>query len=557
MKIKQLLLPVYDKIYEIKSDLLLFSELNSKNNSEKISPKKLNEIQHLHTNILYNKNIIDETLTYMKEKIENVNYLQINKEFIELTLENLKEQMEEMVEEFNSKYDKILKEKKRQKIANELLKGDYNKMPNMNKYGFDIKLQNNLDNDIDNEDINYNKYKYDINEIDLEKDNLMLKYLEDKQKAINGLPKLVPPNQKVNFNYDDIKVPNFKNLNNNPNKMNNYSNNQNVTNINNSIKTSNINSESNIIGKSNDNIIKDIDSNKNNINNINESNFNNINININNSNNIELNNKISNIKDSNQINNNNFINNQKSENINSNFIDESKSNNNIPKNYYMNSAYNNDENDNNKNNNLDPTETLNNFKLTGPTPQKKIDSKQKKKSDPNKEAYNSYMRNIQPRSNASKITYQNFPEQKKQKQKIPKKEFIKRPHKYNTGKYPDENEKININNFVEKNPSRPINQNLKIVEQQNLEEEIRRIVDINIKNALNVHQLNKNKNIIESSQMRSNNGGNNDELLKVLIQKFDDIENAIRETKNNNNGIEKKKKKKKKKKIKYHLKKRK
>ena len=117
MKIKQLLLPVYDKIYEIKEDLLLFSELNSKNTSDKISPKKFNEMQHLHTNLLYNKNIIDETLNYMKEKIENVNYEQINKEFeeIELTLENLKQDMEDMVEQFNNKYEKIIKEKKKTK----------------------------------------------------------------------------------------------------------------------------------------------------------------------------------------------------------------------------------------------------------------------------------------------------------------------------------------------------------------------------------------------------------------------------------------------------------
>ena len=74
MKIKQLLLPVYDKIYEIKEDLLLFSELNSKNNSKNISTKKFNEMQHLHTNILFNKNIIDDTLNYMKEKIDNINY---------------------------------------------------------------------------------------------------------------------------------------------------------------------------------------------------------------------------------------------------------------------------------------------------------------------------------------------------------------------------------------------------------------------------------------------------------------------------------------------------
>ena len=38
---------------------------------------------------------------------------------------------------------------------------------------------------------------------------------------------------------------------------------------------------------------------------------------------------------------------------------------------------------------------------------------------------------------------------------------------------------------------------------------------------------------------KNKNSNNNDELLKILIQKFDDIENAICETKNNNdNGVQ-------------------
>ena len=171
--------------------------------------------------------------------------------------------------------------------------------------------------------------------------------------------------------------------------------------------------------------------------------------------------------------------------------------------------------------------------LTGPTKINK-DPKSKKKLDPNKLAYESYMRNIQPKSSASKISYQNFNKPKKPK-KVIKNEFKKKPYKYNTGKYPEENEKNRINEFLEKNPSRPVNKNLRIFEQENLEEEIKRIVDINIKKAFSTHQLNKNN--MDSSRIRKNNtGSNNDELLKVLIEKFDDIENAIRETKNNNNG---------------------
>ena len=547
MKIKQLLLPVYDKIYEIKEDLLLFSELNSKNAPDKISQKRFNEMQHLHTNLLYNKNIIDETLSYMKEKIDNVNYEQINKEFeeIELTLENLKQDMEDMVEQFNNKYDKIIKEKKRQKIADDLMKRKFS--VNNNKYeGLNMELKNKLDDD-DDEKIDYNKYKFDMNEINLEKENLMLKYLEDKQKAINDLPKLVPPHQKVNFDYDNIKAPNYKNLGNNQNKISNYNNgsglSNNINTNSNNIDTNSNNIENNHIDSNNDNkIINNINiNNNNNYNNINESNnkINNYNSNI--DLNPNLNNNIPNKIDNNMTNIN--IN----PNLNSNIIDESKNKNiNIPKNYYMNSDYNNEENEDEKNNNIDPTETLNNFKakmsqaskaiLTGPTPHKKIEPKSKKNIDPSQKAYDAYMRNIQPRSNQSKITYQNFPKQKRPKQNVLKNEFRKKPYKYNTGKYPDENEKNRINEFIEKNPSRPVNKNLRIFEQENLEEEIKKIVDINIKKALNVHQLNKSNT--DSSQVRRNVGEDNNELIKVLIDKFNDIENAIRETRNNGGGVE-------------------
>ena len=531
MKIKQLLLPVYDKIYEIKEDLLLFSELNSKNNSKNISTKKFNEMQHLHTNILFNKNIIDDTLNYMKEKIDNINYEQINKEFqeIEITLETLKKEMEDMVEEFNNKYEKIIKEKKRQKIAEDLMKGNYKNIPEGYNRGLQInaELKNKLEDDEENGAIDYNKYKHDINEINDEKENLMIQYLEDKQKAINGLPQMVPPYQKVNFDYDDIKVPNFKNLNNNNINNNRQINNNNIMN-----------------NKNNDKNIKDNDFKQNNIN-FNNNKKNNIkeinsNIQIDNASISGINNNINN---DNNINMNPISkNNKKIDKSDINIIEESK--NNIPQNFYMKSDYNNeDENDIKERDNIDPTETLNNFKkkmseaskaiLTGPTKINK-DPKSKKKLDPNKLAYESYMRNIQPKSSASKISYQNFNKPKKPK-KVIKNEFKKKPYKYNTGKYPEENEKNRINEFLEKNPSRPVNKNLRIFEQENLEEEIKRIVDINIKKAFSTHQL--NKNTMDSSRIRKNNtGSNNDELLKVLIEKFDDIENAIRETKNNNNG---------------------
>ena len=183
IKIKQLLLPVYDKIYEIKDDLNKFNELNKKNNNN-ITTKQFNEMNSLHTNIVFNKNLIDDTLNYMKEKIENVHYEQINKEFQEIAsmLETLNIEMENMIEDFNNKYEKIIKEKKKQKIAEDLMNGNYNKNPNANKYDLlnnndNLNIHKNID---DQDDIVYNKYKYDIDQLNLEKENLILKYLEDK-----------------------------------------------------------------------------------------------------------------------------------------------------------------------------------------------------------------------------------------------------------------------------------------------------------------------------------------------------------------------------------------
>ena len=97
-----------------------------------------------------------------------------------------------------------------------------------------------------------------------------------------------------------------------------------------------------------------------------------------------------------------------------------------------------------------------------------------------------------------------------------------------------------MNDFIKNNPSRPPNDNLKIFNQQNMEEEIRKIVEINVKKVLDSLKLNQNN--MESSSHRRNkyeNTGINDDLVKILIQKFNDIENAIRETKiNNKNDIE-------------------
>ena len=529
IKIKELMLPVYDKIYEIRGDLQKFSELNSKNYNKNISNRQFNEMQSLHTNIVFNKNLIDDTINYMKEKIENVHYEQIHKEFEDITsmLETLNIEMDNMVNDFNNKYEKLIKEKKRQKIAEELLNGTYNKNPNMNKYNLlnendELKIHKNID---DEEDIDYDKYKSDINELNLEKENLMIKYLQEKQKAINGLPKLVPPSEKVSFKYQ-IKPPDYANEN-NKSYNNDYNNiNNNISNSNNNIPNSNnniVNSNNNIINSSK-NIIKNSNNDESNIDN-----------NIENSNNINTNVKQPENNAQKKIKKSNNYNNKKNGINNYNGNSYIPNNNKKSVNYMEDDSK--DDNNNINNKNIDLTETMNEFQkkmnaisnqiITG-QPRKNFKPKVKS-SGPSKA---DYLRNIQPKSNGSKVTLKNFKAQKKPGPYIFDSKYKKKPNKFKVGKYPNEDDENKLNDFVVKNPPKPIlkkeNEGFNL-DPKLLENDIQKIVNMHVKKALAGLNLQKNKN-------ENNNNNNNDELLKILIQKFDDIENAIRESKNNNDN---------------------
>ena len=155
-----------------------------------------------------------------------------------------------------------------------------------------------------------------------------------------------------------------------------------------------------------------------------------------------------------------------------------------------------------------------------------------KKNNPRPKIVNSgptkadYLRNIQPRSNASQVTYQNFKRKKLEPYIIDNKYNIK-PNRFKVGKYPNEEEEKKINDFIEQHPRKPIKeQNFPIFDQNSLDNQIQKLVELNVKKAL------------EGIRQNNQNNNNNSELLNILIKKFDDIEDAIRETKNQNqNGI--------------------
>ena len=507
IQIRQFLIPVYDKIYEIKDNLNKFNEYTQNPNND-IPNEKINYLNSLHTNIVYNKSNIEDTINYMKEKIENVHYEQISREFEELTfmLENLKDEMNNLVDEFNSKYDNILREKKRQQIAQDLLNGSYNQAPNNNlkndilNKGNDLHVHKAID-DIDN--INYYNYKNDIAEWDLDKENLMLKYLEDKRNAINNLPKLVAPSEKVYFKYN-LKDPN-KDANNVNSKINLDDNKNNIQNSNNI--DNDINTNSNPITE-NKNI--NFDTNKNN----------------------------KEIKPSQNLN-------KKQNNINSNNQKINGSKKTIPKKNnksYQNYMIDNEDQPSEKPK-VSPSEAMKNFQsiMSGKTSQfvydqpKKTNQKRGFSTGPTKA---DYLRNIQPRSNGSLVTLQDFHRKKPQVVRNPNKNYIPKPNNFKVGRYPNENEEEKLNKFVNQNPVRPQKKKSSLKQKEffpnpeNLEEQIQKIVEMNIKKILSSQKLDRS---IRSN--RSEKGGNNDELLKILIEKFDDLETAIRET-NNNRGYQ-------------------
>ena len=496
-KINQLLLPVYSKIYEIREDLQKFNELKQKSNKENISNREFNEMQSLHTNIVFNKNIIDDTINYMKEKIENIHYEQIHKEFEEITsiLETLNIEMENMINEFNNKYEKIIKEKKRKKIAEDLLNGNYNKNPKINKYDLlnkkeDLVIHKNID---DEEDVDYHKYKNELDELNLNKENLMLKYLEDKQKAINGLPKLVPPNEKVSFKYQ-IKPPSY-NIENSKNDIdkdininNNEKSNGNEINDNKIVLNDNINSINNVNNNLNDKMNEQSKENGREINNSSK-NYNAFNSQKQNPKNLKKKKSV-------------------------NFMEDDGDNNDIYK----------------KKSNLDLTETLNDFQKKMNIMSNQIITGQPKKNFKPKIIKTGiskaeHLRNIRPRSNKSKVTLKDFNKIKKREPYIFDNKYNKKKNNFKSGIYPKENDGIKLNDFIKQHPQKPIpkreiNPNL---DPNSLEKEIQRIVELNLKKAFSLHK---------SESQKGNN--TSDELIKILIQKFDDIENAIRETRNNN-----------------------
>ena len=179
-EVMKILSPIYNIINEIKDKLGNLKKIITDNKEEK---KDDNEIFNLYQNIERNKNDIEDTMTYIKETIENVHYEQISKYFTDLytVLKNLNDEIEKEKNEYYKKFYKIIKEKRRQNIE----EGNYNDAVNM----WNFYSSNNRKKKPPNY-LNYNIY---------DRDDLMLRNANEREISERVLPELMNPDKKTYF----------------------------------------------------------------------------------------------------------------------------------------------------------------------------------------------------------------------------------------------------------------------------------------------------------------------------------------------------------------------
>ena len=191
--VDKILSPIYRKLNEIKKNMTSINN-NILYNYNENKPNTDDEIFNAHQYLEVNKINIDDTLVYMKETIAKVHYEQIGKDIDELILflEKIYNEIELMENNYNKKFNTIIREKKRQKYENDILSGKNDRI-DVTKY---LNKNNNSNN------IDYNEYKNDLDDIMFEKDDLMLRYANDREEAKRNLPKLMKPSDKTYFSYD-------------------------------------------------------------------------------------------------------------------------------------------------------------------------------------------------------------------------------------------------------------------------------------------------------------------------------------------------------------------
>ena len=500
--IKKILEPIYAQISSFKDEIKSLNELTDIKNNEKIKTKSLskndiNSLYNLHLKFQQNKTNVSSTLEYMNNNISEVSYedVEIVKALDDLraTFEVMSKEMESIENDFNDKFEYVIKERKRQQIANDLMNGTYKV-----KEDYQRKLLNSDINDdmlpssmLDK--VDYSKYIDDLCDINKAKDFLFNDYKSNKENFAS-IPILVDPKEKIRFCYDIEEEENEKNSNDintkknkRPKQMNNSNNTSNVYKSTQYQTLNNNNSSSNIIRQSNEESKSEV-----------------------------------------------MIYENKSENI-----EEVKE------------VHEEEE----KKKNLSPAEkmsiyqrTMKNVQIETAKP-KKIERKTIIIGDTKED----FIRKQQPRSSKTKQTFQTFKKKVQPPLYIYEQYPIKRKG-FKNGKYPSVNTfDVDINNQNINKDTKINTEDYKVfypednLSNQNMKEIIEKTVALYIKDAMH-NKRNQNQNDPQNFNNENfhstskNNNNSNRELMSLLIKKFEDLENAIRNpssslAQNSNHGM--------------------
>ena len=129
--------PIYTQISELKEEMKEMTQYTDVKNNEKIqqhsmTKQDVNDLYNIHVKFQQSKNNVCDAMDYVNGNLEHISYqdMEIVKALDELrdTFEVLSKEMDNIENEFNEKFSFAIKERKRQKIAKELLDGTEQRM---------------------------------------------------------------------------------------------------------------------------------------------------------------------------------------------------------------------------------------------------------------------------------------------------------------------------------------------------------------------------------------------------------------------------------------------
>ena len=207
--IQKILSPIYTQISKLKEEMKEMTQYTDVKNNTKIQQHSMtktdvNDLYNLHVKFQQSKNNLCDAMDNLNGNSEHISYqdVEIVKALDDLrdTFEVMSKEMDNIESEFNEKFSFAIQERKRQKIAKELLDGTYR-----TKNDYAKKMLN--DDDIMPsslkllDKVNYNDYMNDITDIGNEKDILLNDYKNEKDIFGTHLPKLVNPKERNTFTY--------------------------------------------------------------------------------------------------------------------------------------------------------------------------------------------------------------------------------------------------------------------------------------------------------------------------------------------------------------------